>query len=145
MTVKVIFFVGLAVIEAESKSLLHDVALVLLNSVPDFIVSIYGYGDIVHHLKGLLLTDLLYLGDQLSGQSLVNEIVVEGCVQDGEHIVFHGYCKAFFGADPYIHKVSGYLSGLSVNVQSDLAVSFKSLYCPGRVSLCKSGSESLYL
>ena len=111
----------------------------------DVVVSVDSYGDVVHHLEIFLLTQLLNLGNQLSCQALVHQLIRKGSVQDGEHVVFHGYGEAFFGVDSDVEEILGDFNVFAVKGKNRLSVSFNRSDEFGGIYLGKSRSESFYL
>ena len=77
-----------AVLELDCQCFALDIVRVFRHSCLDRVVRVHSDHDLIHHLVICLLAQLLYLGDQFSCQTFVNQLRSERRVEDGENIVF---------------------------------------------------------
>ena len=63
------------------------------------------YVDSIHHLKIILLSELLNLGYNFSCKSLIQKLLIQGRIQNCKHVVFHRHCETLFSGDFNIHHI----------------------------------------
>ena len=80
---------------AVRKRLFADMSLVLLNRSLNLLIRVQINRDVIHHVKILLLTELLNLGNNLSCKALFLQLRCNLCIEDDKDILLHSNGESF--------------------------------------------------
>ena len=111
------------------------------NCCCNFFVSIDQDLDVIHHFEIILLSQLLYFGDQFSSQTFSNQFVVQVSIQNCEYVVFHSYCETFFSTDSHINHIRCDFNVFTVQIQNQFAFGFQLCNCCSCVSFSQCSAE----